>query len=190
MAMRLRLRRRRNIGQPTADHSRQRTEGPHAYVNLIPCKRCPTTKTWIWVPYSQCVTRSALSESSDDAQCVKDEPRPPSPSPSFDLYHRETESRTGDWSSVEIRLVGSHPLWGHYLYIFTMRLESHWQLIDPMCKVERRQSICDVSRRSPRTISESKRDRTWRGWWVARDCHCSQWSEHSVSTSFGYSCCR
>jgi len=47
---------------------------------------------------------------------LKDEPRPPSPSPSFDRYHRETENRIGNWSSVEIRLVGSHPLWGHYLY--------------------------------------------------------------------------
>jgi len=58
-----------------------------------------------------------------------DEPRPPSPSPSLDHYHRETENRTGNWSSIEIRLVGSHPLWGHYLWnaarAFATYLDGH-----------------------------------------------------------------
>ena len=62
----------------------------------------------------------------------KEESRPPSPSPSFDFYHRETENRTGNWSSVEIRLVGSHPLWGHYLYTsnFDESIKLHQQLTD------------------------------------------------------------
>ena len=48
-------------------------------------------------------------------------PRPPSPEPTFATYRRE--ARDGgvprDWSEITIRLVGSHPLWGHYLYAIT-----------------------------------------------------------------------
>lgn len=58
----------------------------------------------------------------NDTYCVEDEPQPPDPDPSFDHYRRETGERTGNWSSVEIRLVGSHPLWGHYLYAFRYEL--------------------------------------------------------------------
>ncbi|KAF9782431.1 putative methyltransferase-domain-containing protein [Thelephora terrestris] len=61
-----------------------------------------------------------------------DEPRPQSPAPTFDSYHRETEECTGDWSTVEIRLVGSHPLWGHHLWnaarAFAAYLDAHPQL--------------------------------------------------------------
>lgn len=71
--------------------------------------------------------------SSDIIWSVKDEPRPPSPGPTFDSYHREGE-RTGNWLSVEIRLVGSHPLWGHYLYTFSCRSGHVENLLIPMWK--------------------------------------------------------
>ncbi|KAK2459829.1 hypothetical protein APHAL10511_008150 [Amanita phalloides] len=43
--------------------------------------------------------------------------RPPSPPASFALYVREVpESDPNEWVQIEIRLVGSHCLWGHYLW--------------------------------------------------------------------------
>lgn len=44
-------------------------------------------------------------------------PRPPSPGPTVVVYKREAINTTdgSDWSEIPIRLVGSHPLWGHHL---------------------------------------------------------------------------
>ncbi|KAK0210398.1 nicotinamide N-methyltransferase [Desarmillaria ectypa] len=44
-------------------------------------------------------------------------PRPPTPDPTFSIYQREkASSSVEDWSVLSIRLVGTHPLWGHYLW--------------------------------------------------------------------------
>ncbi|KAF9651011.1 hypothetical protein BDM02DRAFT_3154581 [Thelephora ganbajun] len=79
-------------------------------------------------------------KSLDLSSIFPDEPRPPSPGPSFDHYYRETENRTGNWSSVEIRLVGSHPLWGHYLWnaarAFATYLDAHPQLYQNLNVIE------------------------------------------------------
>ncbi len=50
---------------------------------------------------------------------MKEPPRPPSPEPTFATYVREGEDTQtqSDWTEVRIRLVGSHPLWGHYLCV-------------------------------------------------------------------------
>jgi len=52
-------------------------------------------------------------------------PRPPSPEPTIAVYSRDPHHRTDsknvssdatDWDHINIRLVGAHPLWGHYLW--------------------------------------------------------------------------
>ncbi|KAF9512129.1 hypothetical protein BS47DRAFT_1466587 [Hydnum rufescens UP504] len=46
-------------------------------------------------------------------------PRPPSPEPTVEVYYRDPNihnNRIHDWVSISIRLVGSHPLWGHHLW--------------------------------------------------------------------------
>lgn len=87
-------------------------------------------KTWVCVLYFRCVVQLAPRVPSNAICFIKDEPRPPSPGPSFEYYDRETENRTGNWSSVEIRLVGSHPLWGHHLYAFNAQDEHLSELIE------------------------------------------------------------
>ncbi|PSS37996.1 hypothetical protein PHLCEN_2v179 [Hermanssonia centrifuga] len=66
-------------------------------------------------------------------------PRPPSPEPTIATYTRRvpppewTEHApphdAHHWSEIEIRLVGSHPLWGHYLWnasrSFASYLDAH-----------------------------------------------------------------
>ncbi|KAH9918645.1 nicotinamide N-methyltransferase [Fomitopsis serialis] len=60
-------------------------------------------------------------------------PRPPSPEPTTVTYVREAQDGVNnDWSEVSIRLVGSHPLWGHYLWnasrAFASYLNAHPEL--------------------------------------------------------------
>ncbi|OCH84344.1 hypothetical protein OBBRIDRAFT_821920 [Obba rivulosa] len=68
-------------------------------------------------------------------------PRPPSPEPSVVTYTRErtdaepSTHASGDaatWETIDIRLVGSHPLWGHYLWnaarAFATYLDHHPEL--------------------------------------------------------------
>ncbi|KZT66547.1 nicotinamide N-methyltransferase [Daedalea quercina L-15889] len=59
-------------------------------------------------------------------------PRPPSPAPTTVIYKREARDDTQDWSEITIRLVGSHPLWGHYLWnasrAFASYLDTHPEL--------------------------------------------------------------
>ncbi|KAH9941276.1 putative methyltransferase-domain-containing protein [Epithele typhae] len=58
-------------------------------------------------------------------------PRPPTPEPTFSTYERERPD-DDDWRKIEIRLVGSHPLWGHYLWnaslAFASYLDDHPEL--------------------------------------------------------------
>jgi nicotinamide N-methyltransferase len=44
--------------------------------------------------------------------------RPPSPEPTIAKYIRDSNQirLPDDWKEIEIRLVGTHPLWGHYLW--------------------------------------------------------------------------
>ncbi|KAJ6621369.1 putative methyltransferase-domain-containing protein [Mycena sp. CBHHK59/15] len=43
-------------------------------------------------------------------------PRPPTPEATVAVYERDSDVLADDWRDVKIRLVGSHPLWGHYLW--------------------------------------------------------------------------
>ncbi|KAI0646123.1 putative methyltransferase-domain-containing protein [Trametes meyenii] len=62
-------------------------------------------------------------------------PRPPSPEPTAAIYIREKHNLEEDvdfWTSINIRLVGSHPLWGHHLWnasrAFASYLDDHPEL--------------------------------------------------------------
>ncbi|KAJ7077859.1 nicotinamide N-methyltransferase [Mycena belliarum] len=60
-----------------------------------------------------------MSDSDDDLSLdsvFKEEPRPPTPEPTFEVYEREDGLVFNDWHNIKIRLVGSHPLWGHHLW--------------------------------------------------------------------------
>lgn len=54
---------------------------------------------------------------------AKEAERPPSPEPTVEIFERDKDSLTVDdsaiphsgWDRISIRLVGSHPLWGHHL---------------------------------------------------------------------------
>ncbi|KAG6875581.1 hypothetical protein C0992_003234, partial [Termitomyces sp. T32_za158] len=45
-------------------------------------------------------------------------PRPPTPEPTIAVYTRELGRGqwTEEWEEIKIRLVGTHPLWGNYLW--------------------------------------------------------------------------
>ncbi|KAJ7733253.1 nicotinamide N-methyltransferase [Mycena maculata] len=45
-----------------------------------------------------------------------EEPRPPTPEPTVEVYYRDDDIVSDEWREIKIRLVGSHPLWGHHLY--------------------------------------------------------------------------
>jgi hypothetical protein len=50
-------------------------------------------------------------------------PRPASPEPTIVVYENNESAAQEQsdvhlsWSSISVRLVGSHPLWGHYLSV-------------------------------------------------------------------------
>ena len=93
---------------------------------------------------------------------AKEPQRPPSPDPTWAVFTRnpETEQRktategkiaSGEsWSEVQIRLVGAHPLWGHYLSVFAVVQCSNWRGADSMPSVgypqmERCSRFCVIS---------------------------------------------
>ena len=55
------------------------------------------------------------------ADPLQEPPRPPSPEPTIATFSRDASQNHNDlscqWSTIDIRLVGSHPLWGHYLWV-------------------------------------------------------------------------
>ncbi|KZT20524.1 hypothetical protein NEOLEDRAFT_1122557 [Neolentinus lepideus HHB14362 ss-1] len=57
-------------------------------------------------------------ELSLDAVFTEEEKRSPTPPATSSIYTREKPlcARDDTWREVRIRLVGSHPLWGHYLW--------------------------------------------------------------------------
>lgn len=50
---------------------------------------------------------------------AQEPPRPPTPEPTIAVYTREVgrRKRTDEWEEIQIRLVGTHPLWGNYLCV-------------------------------------------------------------------------
>ncbi|CAL1709264.1 unnamed protein product [Somion occarium] len=75
-----------------------------------------------------------MSDSEDEASLSLDAvftepPRPPTPEPTIATYTRTIHPQGDDWSKINIRLVGSHPLWGHHLWnasrAFATFLETH-----------------------------------------------------------------
>ncbi|KAH7908812.1 putative methyltransferase-domain-containing protein [Hygrophoropsis aurantiaca] len=71
-------------------------------------------------------------------------PRPPTPDPTFATYTRNTDAIINDAaqlpSEVKITLVGSHPLWGHYLWnaalSFASYLDANPELVRDRCVLE------------------------------------------------------
>ncbi|KAI0937635.1 hypothetical protein AcW1_001532 [Taiwanofungus camphoratus] len=86
-----------------------------------------------------------MSDSEDENVMALDAmftepPRPPPPEPTVSIYTRSVRSdlhakrdieddKGHQWSTIQIRLVGSHPLWGHYLWnasrAFASYLDGH-----------------------------------------------------------------
>ncbi|KAF9466671.1 putative methyltransferase-domain-containing protein [Collybia nuda] len=61
-----------------------------------------------------------MSDNNDDIDLALDDifaepPRPSTPKPTFAVYTRQNSKLNG-WSQIKIRLVGTHPLWGNYLW--------------------------------------------------------------------------
>lgn len=90
----------------------------HGY--YIPTSLChhPTTNPWTWKKPSQSV--SLHSRLASAINLWKEPPRPPTPEPTIAKYTRDSNQvrSPDDWKEIEIRLVGTHPLWGHYLCVF------------------------------------------------------------------------
>ncbi|KAK7464883.1 Protein N-terminal and lysine N-methyltransferase efm7 [Stygiomarasmius scandens] len=60
-------------------------------------------------------------------------PRPPTPEPTVSTYTREN-AREKDLEDVRIRLVGNHPLWGHYLWNSALCISSYLDEHPELCK--------------------------------------------------------
>ncbi len=77
-------------------------------------------------------------------------PRPPSPEPTIAVYENianlnpkdnnqhhhhdhDYDPSSGQWSTITVRLVGSHPLWGHYLYVTIYVDPPHQKKKKAMC---------------------------------------------------------
>ncbi|KAF9482842.1 hypothetical protein BDN70DRAFT_874423 [Pholiota conissans] len=69
---------------------------------------------------------SSDDENFDLAGVFTEPPRPPTPEPTVTTYTRNGSKVTSpdDWRSIDIRLVGSHPLWAHYLWNAALALAS------------------------------------------------------------------
>ncbi|TEB37275.1 hypothetical protein FA13DRAFT_1726356 [Coprinellus micaceus] len=63
-------------------------------------------------------------------------PRPPSPEPTISTYERDSAFVKGpeDWSAIDIRLVGDHPLWGHHLWNAARSFASYLDTNTPLYK--------------------------------------------------------
>ncbi|EIM81525.1 nicotinamide N-methyltransferase [Stereum hirsutum FP-91666 SS1] len=90
-----------------------------------------------------------MSQSDDEPLCLDSifpEPgRPPSPDPTTAVYKRTPRDQPGfnagtSWQTISIRLVGNHPLWGHYLWnasrSFASYLDAHPELYRDRCVLE------------------------------------------------------
>ncbi|KAG7087235.1 hypothetical protein E1B28_013216 [Marasmius oreades] len=59
-------------------------------------------------------------------------PRPQTPDPTISVYHR-LRNTTKNHGEVTIRLVGSHPLWGNYLWNSAICLASYFEENESLC---------------------------------------------------------
>ncbi|RXW12332.1 hypothetical protein EST38_g13520, partial [Candolleomyces aberdarensis] len=79
-----------------------------------------------------------MSDSDDEilVSMFPEPPRPPSPEPTISIYNRNKTfiKSPEDWEEIKIRLVGDHPLWGHYLWnaarSFATYLDEHRDLYE------------------------------------------------------------
>ncbi|PCH45119.1 hypothetical protein WOLCODRAFT_78055 [Wolfiporia cocos MD-104 SS10] len=78
-----------------------------------------------------------MSNSGKADRHLQEPPRPPSPEPTTAVYERRplaADSAAGGhiWARIDIRLVGSHPLWAHHLWnasrAFATFLDKHQQM--------------------------------------------------------------
>ena len=103
-------------------------------------------------------------------------PRPPSPEPTVftytRLFHQGQSPSIGgpssdfpylNWTHLEIRLVGSHPLWGHYLYVVHTFISYTLFLTPFERKLERSQIYICLLRHKPKLICQPLCPWT-RGW--------------------------
>ncbi|KZV72532.1 hypothetical protein PENSPDRAFT_750827 [Peniophora sp. CONT] len=60
-------------------------------------------------------------------------PRPPTPPPTIAIYDRDA-ALGDDWKQIQITLVGSHPLWGHYLWNASRSFASFLDRNRALCK--------------------------------------------------------
>ncbi|KAF8216371.1 putative methyltransferase-domain-containing protein [Mycena galopus ATCC 62051] len=63
-----------------------------------------------------------------------EEPRPPSPEPTVAVYERDADIASLDWREIKIRLVGSHPLWGHHLWNAARAFASYLDHAPELCR--------------------------------------------------------
>lgn len=95
----------------------------------------------------------------------KEPPRPPTPPPTFATYtrstHRSVESQI--IPDLNIRLVGSHPLWAHYLYRLLQLPRVKPYTDNFLCSIQMECSIgIGVSyRHKSRDSTQSLRPRAW-----------------------------
>lgn len=70
---------------------------------------------WFWVRFLQSVIFLLKFDILDSY--AQEPPRPPTPEPTITTFVRDTVNihHVDDWTEIKIRLVGTHPLWGHYL---------------------------------------------------------------------------
>ncbi|KAG6901319.1 hypothetical protein C0995_013679 [Termitomyces sp. Mi166 len=67
---------------------------------------------------------------------LEEPPRPPTPEPTIAVYTRELSHRksTDDWEEIQIRLVGTHPLWGNYLWNAARAFASYLDEYQELCR--------------------------------------------------------
>ncbi|KAJ7155523.1 nicotinamide N-methyltransferase [Mycena crocata] len=69
-----------------------------------------------------------------------EEPRPPTPEATVEVYTRDEDVEGNDWREMRIRLVGAHPLWGHHLWnaarAFASYLDHNRLLYQDKCVLE------------------------------------------------------
>ncbi|KAL7411886.1 putative methyltransferase-domain-containing protein [Mrakia frigida] len=72
-------------------------------------------------------------EDFDLGDMFPEPPRPASPPPTFASYTRPSTAEPSEWSELDIRLVGQHPLWGQHLWnaarVFATYLVEHKEFV-------------------------------------------------------------
>ncbi|PPR04579.1 hypothetical protein CVT24_012032 [Panaeolus cyanescens] len=99
--------------------------------------------------------RQAVHDEDDDEPLDLDSvftepPRPPTPPPTISTYHRDSKHlavdpkdvhSSADWKEVNIRLVGSHPLWGHHLWNAAIALADY---LDDNTQLYRNKNVLEL----------------------------------------------